>query len=414
MHIRKSCGATGRSELLLHPGGDSGVPWNHNTHNTSNNLHSKRERCDIQEGQVPNLLIQNSCLNSSPVGNGLILVNPLVKLLTIEEILQELLHLGNSSRTTNNNNAVDTTLIHFGIFQTPFNQLQAFPKEIDVKLLKSGTVEMYSSWLSLFRLQDQSRTRLGKDVAMSGILSPQNEFHSLSTGEPPPKTQTPGKQPATTTSEAGRLGTKFLQHTIGHRQRQQMEYEVPAQTAQTPANQTCSSPTETTLSRPPQHRLSFKDTLKRPVREDQMDIELEEEDPSDDDDEEHNQLQTTNTTIPKITIPPSVKTRIQKPWLKTLVVKVVGACFSQAILRTRLMGIWQPTENFDIIDLTNGFHAVKFNADSDYYKAIEQGPWFVGTNYLSVQKWTPNFDPSSSSISVMAVWVHLKSTHRVF
>ncbi|KAK3029711.1 hypothetical protein RJ639_039120 [Escallonia herrerae] len=78
-------------------------------------------------------------LNSGTIRNGLIWVNALAQLLTIEEILQKLLHLGDSNGTANKDHIVDTTLVHLGIFQTFFNRLHALPKEIHVKLFEPGT-----------------------------------------------------------------------------------------------------------------------------------------------------------------------------------------------------------------------------------------------------------------------------------
>ncbi|KAK2991869.1 hypothetical protein RJ640_013044 [Escallonia rubra] len=43
----------------------------------------------------------------------------------------------------------------------------------------------------------------------------------------------------------------------------------------------------------------------------------------------------------------------------------------------------------------------------EYRKALEEGPWFVGTNYLSIQQWKPNFEPTTANISMMAVWIRL-------
>ncbi|KAK2986423.1 hypothetical protein RJ640_011861 [Escallonia rubra] len=63
----------------------------------------------------------------------------------------------------------------------------------------------------------------------------------------------------------------------------------------------------------------------------------------------------------------------------------------------------------DIIDLSNGFYTITFSEEDDDRKALEQGPWFIGINYLSVQPWTPNFDPNTKSILSMAVWIRLNA-----
>uniref|UniRef100_A0A7N2R9M0 CCHC-type domain-containing protein n=1 Tax=Quercus lobata TaxID=97700 RepID=A0A7N2R9M0_QUELO len=60
-----------------------------------------------------------------------------------------------------------------------------------------------------------------------------------------------------------------------------------------------------------------------------------------------------------------------------------------------------------MIDLGYDFFLVKFSILDDYQKALEQGPWFVGENYLSVRKWEPEFQAAKAKVSSMAVWIRL-------
>ncbi|KAK3019622.1 hypothetical protein RJ639_004564 [Escallonia herrerae] len=117
-----------RGETLLHLGRNWCVPWNYKTHFTICNIHSKGERCDIQKCHLINLTIQDGSLNSSTVGNSLILVNTLAKFLTMEEI-----------PSTNKNYVMDTAPVQLRISQTTFNRLQTVHEQIYVKFIKSGT-----------------------------------------------------------------------------------------------------------------------------------------------------------------------------------------------------------------------------------------------------------------------------------
>ncbi|PON56605.1 Glutamate dehydrogenase, NAD-specific [Parasponia andersonii] len=63
----------------------------------------------------------------------------LAELLPVEEVLQELLHLGNPGRTSNKDHVMNTALVHLCIPQTLLNRLHTLPKEIHVELLKSST-----------------------------------------------------------------------------------------------------------------------------------------------------------------------------------------------------------------------------------------------------------------------------------
>ncbi|KAK3010212.1 hypothetical protein RJ639_012476 [Escallonia herrerae] len=128
------------------------------------------------------------------------------------------------------------------------------------------------------------------------------------------------------------------------------------------------------------------------------------------DDEEHtNYSENPTDKIPTIKLSQELKARIRKPWKRSLIIKLVGADFSLQRIMPRLTGIWRPKGKIETIDLSNGFFTVKFSSEEDYRKALEQGPWFIGTNYLSVQPWTPNFNPHVRSISSMAIWIRLHS-----
>lgn len=60
-----------------------------------------------------------------------------------------------------------------------------------------------------------------------------------------------------------------------------------------------------------------------------------------------------------------------------------------------------------MIDLGYDFFLVKFSTLEDYQKALEQGSWFVGENYLSVRKREPEFNAAKVKVSSMAVWIRL-------
>uniref|UniRef100_A0A6N2NCI3 Uncharacterized protein n=1 Tax=Salix viminalis TaxID=40686 RepID=A0A6N2NCI3_SALVM len=82
---------------------------------------------------------QDSSLDCSTICNSLIRVDALAELLSIKEVLQKLLHLGNSSRATNKNNIMNRALVHLSIPQTLLYRLHTLPEEIHVHLLKSCT-----------------------------------------------------------------------------------------------------------------------------------------------------------------------------------------------------------------------------------------------------------------------------------
>lgn len=75
-------------------------------HDTTSGLDTKGQGADIDEKNVlgSGLARENTTLDGSSVGNGLIGVDTLRRSLAVEVLLEEGLDLGNSGRSTNENN----------------------------------------------------------------------------------------------------------------------------------------------------------------------------------------------------------------------------------------------------------------------------------------------------------------------
>ena len=50
---------------------------------------------------------------------------------------------------------------------------------------------------------------------------------------------------------------------------------------------------------------------------------------------------------------------------------------------------------------------IDFDNQEDISTIVEVGPWFWGRSRLFMQPWNPNFNPSTTSISTVSVWVRL-------
>merc|ERR1712107_727558 len=108
----------GDGDLVL-LGGDGGVPLDERGHHTSSSLDTQRQRSNIQEQQVRHSLggvsSEDGGLHSGSIGHSLVRVDALVQLLAIEEVLQQLLDLGDSSGSSNQDNVIDGALVHLGV-----------------------------------------------------------------------------------------------------------------------------------------------------------------------------------------------------------------------------------------------------------------------------------------------------------
>lgn len=73
-------------------------------------------------------------------------------------------------------------------------------------------------------------------------------------------------------------------------------------------------------------------------------------------------------------------------------------------LVNRLQDKWHTVE-FDTMYLGEGYFVCKFDSSSESRRVLTGGPYFIGPNFLHVQKWRPNFRADHEEITSMVVWV---------
>ena len=78
------------------------------------------------------------CLYCCTIGHSLIRVDGIVQLLPIEEVLKELLHLGDPGGTSNQHDVMDTALVHLGVAHGLLHWLEGALEEVRAQLLKPG------------------------------------------------------------------------------------------------------------------------------------------------------------------------------------------------------------------------------------------------------------------------------------
>ena len=65
------------------------------------------------------------------------------------------------------------------------------------------------------------------------------------------------------------------------------------------------------------------------------------------------------------------------------------------------------THHCKVIFCSKGYFIVQFDNIKHYEKAIEEGPWFMGTAGLFLTPWFPDFDPATAVITKTPVWIRL-------
>lgn len=67
--------------------------------------------------------------------------------------------------------------------------------------------------------------------------------------------------------------------------------------------------------------------------------------------------------------------------------------------------MWRTSVEPLLIDLGNDFYIVKLFGREEYERAMMEGRWMIGDNYLHVQRWRPNFFVEEVKISTLQIWV---------
>lgn len=88
-------------------------------------------------------------------------------------------------------------------------------------------------------------------------------------------------------------------------------------------------------------------------------------------------------------------------------VSVMGKRVGFKIMETTLNRAWAMTAPIKIIDMPQGFFLVMFNAETDYKRALFEGPWRVADHYILVQRWRPCFMATARVVRKVAVWIRV-------
>jgi hypothetical protein len=124
-------------------GGDDGVSGDEDGHDTTGGLDTLGKGNDVEEEEILDLLglltVKDSSLDGGTVGNGLVGVDGSVKSLSVEEVGEHLLNLGDTGGATNKDNLVDLGLSDIGILKDLLNWGHALSEVVGAKFLELGT-----------------------------------------------------------------------------------------------------------------------------------------------------------------------------------------------------------------------------------------------------------------------------------
>jgi hypothetical protein len=108
---------------------------------------------------------------------------------------------------------------------------------------------------------------------------------------------------------------------------------------------------------------------------------------------------------PEFVLTEAEESRLQMPWRKGIIVKLLGRKIGYKALENILKQMWVRNGVINIVDVGNDYFLVTFTNMEDHYRALIDGPWMIYDNYLVVREWSPNFHPFGEVIEKVAVWV---------
>ncbi|KAI9072195.1 hypothetical protein K1719_045862 [Acacia pycnantha] len=95
-------------------------------------------------------------------------------------------------------------------------------------------------------------------------------------------------------------------------------------------------------------------------------------------------IDLSNPLCPGFHFEDKEKERLQRPFRRTLVVKLMGRQLAYVFMQKKLRQFWERKGKIDIFDLENDFYLVNFQHSDDYMGALIGGPWVIADAYLSV------------------------------
>mmetsp|Transcript_17167 Transcript_17167/g.21670 ORF Transcript_17167/g.21670 Transcript_17167/m.21670 type:complete len:466 (+) Transcript_17167:972-2369(+) len=147
-----------RGEDLRLLGRDDGVTRDELGHDAADGLNAKGERGHVEQEEVLGLLAtltgKDAALDGSAESNSLIRIDSLRRLLAVEEVLEELLNLGNASGAANEDNLVNLGLLELRVLHHLLHGREGLLKEVNAKLLKAGAGEGLGEVLALIQTLD--------------------------------------------------------------------------------------------------------------------------------------------------------------------------------------------------------------------------------------------------------------------
>ncbi|CAN0880333.1 Putative ribonuclease H protein At1g65750 [Linum grandiflorum] len=89
--------------------------------------------------------------------------------------------------------------------------------------------------------------------------------------------------------------------------------------------------------------------------------------------------------------------------------RTLGRSFSHSFMTSRLQAMWARQGWVSVWDVEAGNFVARFEEESDFNRALCEGPWLVSDHYVISEEWRPNFEPGYAQVHKIRAWVRLPS-----
>ncbi|KAI9110340.1 hypothetical protein K1719_018782 [Acacia pycnantha] len=125
-------------------------------------------------------------------------------------------------------------------------------------------------------------------------------------------------------------------------------------------------------------------------------------------DREEDKEVASDSKYPVLSVTSEQYTTWCKPWMNSLIIKVLGWSVPKHVLMDRVRRMWKPKQSLKVVPLSNEYYIVSFSSKEDRDYAYYEGPWMINDHYLLVQRWRPNFNPGRADCQrKVAVWIRI-------
>merc|ERR1719460_1515070 len=130
-----------RGERLRLLGGNNRVTFDELSHHSAHSLNAEGQGCHVEQQNVLHIVAtfatEDAALHCSAVRHGLVRVDAAVRFLAVEEVLEQLLHLGDTSGPANHHELVDLALGQATVVHHALHRAQCLLEEVHVELLET-------------------------------------------------------------------------------------------------------------------------------------------------------------------------------------------------------------------------------------------------------------------------------------